>query len=178
MQSSLAPGRLCILPRLPGHMARLAAADGGVGAAGYRALSLDMRGYGGSSAPHNAELYTPFHTVGDLIGVLDALGVSTATIVGHDFGASVAWNAAMMRPDRFTAVFGLSVPFQAQTGKSFLQQLLEAGKDDYMFRQKLPYAEKEWKVAATTIPRMLYWTSGSAPSDESYAGTPSTLLAA
>ncbi len=114
-----------------------------VGAAGYRALSLDMRGYGGSSAPDSAELYTPFHTVGDLIGVLDALGVSTATIVGHDFGASVAWNAAMMRPDRFTAVFGLSVPFQAHTGKSFLtgkadglSKLLPVTEDS--LRQSLP----------------------------------------
>ena len=135
--------------------------------AGYRALALDMRGYGGSSSPIDAALYTPFHTVGDLVGLLDALQIETATVVGHDFGASVAWNAAMMRPDRFTAVFGMSVPFLPPGGKSFLQQLRDAGRDDfYMFRQMRPEADSEWADAATTIPGMLYWTSGSAPDDQ------------
>jgi len=138
-----------------------------VAAAGYRAVALDMRGYGESSAPGDAALYTPFYTVGDLIGVLDALGAATATIVGHNFGASVAWNAAMMRPDRFTAVFCLSVPFLPPSGISFLQQLREAGRDDfYMFRQMRPEAEAEWADAATTIPGMYYCTSGSAPADQ------------
>jgi len=50
-----------------------------------------------------ADEYTPYETVGDLVAVLDAAGVPTASVVGHDFGANVAWNAAMMRPDRFTS---------------------------------------------------------------------------
>ena len=78
-------------------------------AAGYRALAVDMRGYGRSSAPADSAASTPFHTVGDLVGLLDALHLPTVTIVGHDFGANVAWNAALLRPDRFTAVFGASV---------------------------------------------------------------------
>ena len=135
-----------------------------VAQAGYRALALDMRGYGESSAPADAALYTPFHTVGDIVGLLDACGIETATVVGHDFGASVAWNAAMMRPDRFTAVFGMSVPFLSPGTKSFLGQLREAGKDTfYMFRQMRPQADDEWADAAITIPGMLYWTSGTAP---------------
>lgn len=134
---------------------------------GYHAVAIDMRGYGRSSAPADAALYTPFHTVGDLVGVLDALEVETATIVGHDFGATVAWNAAMMRPDRFTTVFGMSVPFMSPGGPSFLEQLRRSGKDDfYMFRQMRPEAEVDWADAATTIPGMLYWTSGSAPDDQ------------
>ena len=64
-----------------------------------------MRGYGASSAPANPTLYTPFQTVGDLVGLLDALQVPRAIIVGHDWGANVAWNAVMMRPDRFKAIF-------------------------------------------------------------------------
>ncbi len=138
-----------------------------VAKAGYRALTLDMRGYGESSCPADATLYTPFQTVGDLVGLLDALQIGTATVVGHDFGASVAWNAAMMRPDRFTAVFGMSVPFLPPGGKSFLQQLRKAGKDEfYMFLQMHPEADGEWADAATTIPGMLYWTSGSAEDDQ------------
>lgn len=141
-----------------------------VAAAGYRAISLDMRGYGESSTPADAALYTPFYTVGDLIGLLDTLEIGTSTLVGHDFGASVAWNAAMMRPDRFPAVFCLSVPYLQPGGPSFLQQLRDTGKgeDFYMFRQMRPEADQEWADAATTIPGMLYWTSGLAPADENW----------
>lgn len=139
-----------------------------VAAAGYRAISLDMRGYGESSAPAGAELYTAFYTVGDLVGLLDALEINAATVVGHDFGASVAWNAAMMRPDRFTAVFCLSVPYLKPGGPNFLQQIRDSGKGDdfYMFRQMRPEADQEWADAATTVPGMLYWTSGSAPAEQ------------
>ena len=111
-----------------------------VAAAGWRAIAPDMRGYGGSSAPADADAYTPFDTVGDLVGLLDRLEIPSAVLVGHDFGASVAWNAAMMRPDRFSAVFGLSVPFRPPgRAGSFLDQLRAAGRRDfYMFAQMGP----------------------------------------
>ena len=135
-----------------------------VAAAGYRAIALDMRGYGESSAPESPMLYTPFHTVGDLVGVLDSLAVSTAVLVGHDFGASISWNAAMMRPDRFKAVFGMSVPFTVPGGPNFLTRLREAGHDDYyMFSMMQP--ETDNLDPATLIPSALYWTSGSAPQE-------------
>jgi len=140
-----------------------------VAAAGWRAIALDMRGYGESDAPAEAEAYTSFQCVGDLVGVLDALGIDAAILVGHDFGASVCWNAAMMRPDRFTAVFGISVPFMQPGGPSFLERLREAGKDDfYMFAQMRPEADLAWKDAAVTIPGNYYWTSGEAPLDANW----------
>ncbi len=70
--------------------------------AGFRALAPDMRGYGRSDAPAPIEAYTQLHIVGDMLGLLDALEIPDAVIVGHDWGAPVAWNAALMRPDRFT----------------------------------------------------------------------------
>ena len=131
-------------------------------AAGYRAIALDMRGYGRSSAPADPLLYTPFHTVGDLVGLLDALGLPEVTIVGHDFGASVAWNAALMRPDRFTAVFGASVPFLPLGGRSFLQDVTDSGATNfYMFDQMKPEAATRWANAEITYPSFLYWSSGS-----------------
>ncbi len=54
--------------------------------------------------------YTQLHLVGDIVGLVHALGDSTAVIVGHDWGAPVAWNAALWRPDVFRAVAALSVP--------------------------------------------------------------------
>jgi len=81
-------------------------------AAGYHAVAPDMRGYGQSEAPQEIEKYTLFHLVGDMVGLLDALDEEQAVIAGHDWGAPVAWHAALMRPDRFRAVIGLSVPYR------------------------------------------------------------------
>ncbi|HQT77794.1 MAG: epoxide hydrolase [Rhodospirillales bacterium 20-64-7] len=81
-------------------------------AAGFRAVAPDMRGYGKTDAPQAIDQYSLFHLVGDMVGILDALGVETAVIAGHDWGAPVAWHAALMRPDRFHAVIGLSVPYR------------------------------------------------------------------
>lgn len=135
--------------------------------AGYRAIAPDMRGYGRSSAPADPLLYTPFHCVGDLVGLLDALELPTVTIVGHDFGASIAWNAALLRPDRFTAVFGVSVPFLPLGGPSFLQDIADSGAVGfYMFDLMKPEAAEEWANAKVTYPSFLYWSSGSPPPSE------------
>jgi pimeloyl-ACP methyl ester carboxylesterase len=116
-------------------------------------------------------LYTPFHTVGDLVGLLDGLRVNQAIIVGHDWGANVAWNAAMMRPDRFKAVFCLAVPYSPRGKASVLDAMKSAGHgaDFYMFEQIRPEADQIWADAAVTIPGMLYWASGSAPADEAWS---------
>jgi pimeloyl-ACP methyl ester carboxylesterase len=79
--------------------------------AGYHVVAPDMRGYGRTDAPEDPRAYTVFHHVGDLVGVLDDLGAADAAVVGHDWGAPVAWHAALVRPDRFRAVAGLSVPW-------------------------------------------------------------------
>jgi pimeloyl-ACP methyl ester carboxylesterase len=141
-----------------------------IASAGYRAIAPDMRGCGGSSAPADPTLYTPFQTVGDLVGLLDALEIPQAIIVGHDWGANVAWNAAMMRPDRFKAVFCLAVPYSPRGRMSVLDAMRAAGhgNDFYMFEQISPDADRIWANAAVTVPGMLYWTSGSAPAAEAW----------
>jgi pimeloyl-ACP methyl ester carboxylesterase len=115
-----------------------------VASAGYRAIAPDMRGYGRSSAPANATLYTPLHTAGDLVGLLDALNIPSAAIVGHDWGAAHAWNAAMMRPDRFKAVFCLSVPYVPRGDVSVFERMRKTGhgNDFYMFEQIKPEADQ------------------------------------
>jgi pimeloyl-ACP methyl ester carboxylesterase len=80
--------------------------------AGYRAIAPHMRGYGLTDKPEAIDQYTMFHLAGDMVGVLDALELKQAAIVGHDWGAPVAWHCALFRPDRFPAVAGLSVPFR------------------------------------------------------------------
>jgi pimeloyl-ACP methyl ester carboxylesterase len=136
-----------------------------IATAGYKAIAPDMRGYGRSSAPADAMSYTPLHTAGDLVGLLDALDESSAVLVGHDWGATHAWNAALMRPDRFRAVFCLSVPYVPRGAISVFDRMRAAGhqKDFYMFEQIQPDADQIWADAAVTIPGALYWASGSSP---------------
>ena len=81
-------------------------------AAGYRVAAPDMRGYGETDRPERAEDHTILHLVGDMVDLVRALGERTCVVIGHDWGAAVAWYCALMRPDMFTAVAGLSVPFQ------------------------------------------------------------------
>src|SRR5271166_356557 len=81
-------------------------------ASGFHAVAPDMRGYGQTDRPDAIDQYTLLHLVGDMVGLLDALGAETAVIAGHDWGAPVAWHAALLRPDRFRAVIGLSVPYR------------------------------------------------------------------
>ncbi|MGW0634944.1 alpha/beta fold hydrolase [Nocardia salmonicida] len=78
--------------------------------AGFRTLTPDMRGYGGSSRPERVEDYDILTVCADLIGLLDDAGIADAIFVGHDWGASVVWQLARAYPDRVRAVAGLSVP--------------------------------------------------------------------
>ncbi|HZZ47015.1 MAG TPA: alpha/beta hydrolase [Pseudonocardia sp.] len=79
--------------------------------AGYHAVAIDQLGYGRSSKPRAVEEKRITRLVDVAAGVVEALGESTATIVGHDWGAPVAWTAAWIRPTVFTSVVGVSVPF-------------------------------------------------------------------
>ena len=79
---------------------------------GFHAVAPDMRGYGQTDRPEAIDQYTLLHLIGDVVGLLDALGAEQAVIAGHDWGAPVAWHAALLRPDRFRAVVGLSVPYR------------------------------------------------------------------
>ncbi|HZR73086.1 alpha/beta hydrolase [Bradyrhizobium sp.] len=83
--------------------------------AGFRAVAFDLRGYGRSDRPEGVEKYTVLHFVGDVVGLLDAFSVKQAVIAGHDVGAAIAWQAALLRPDRFRGVIALSPPFRPRT---------------------------------------------------------------
>ncbi|XP_072959333.1 epoxide hydrolase 1-like [Typha angustifolia] len=80
-------------------------------ARGYRAVAPDLRGFGDSDAPADAEAYTMLHVVGDLVALIDALGQDKVFVVGHDWGAIAAWNLCMFRPDKVKALVTLSVAF-------------------------------------------------------------------
>ena len=135
-------------------------------AAGFHAVAPDMRGYGQTEAPEAIDQYTLLHLVGDMVALLDALGAESAVVAGHDWGAPVAWHAALMRPDRFRAVIGLSVPYLPRG--TVRPTTLMPQTDDAMFYQlyfQTPdVAETELqRDVHSTIRRLLYSASGDVP---------------
>ncbi|MGH8177819.1 MAG: alpha/beta fold hydrolase [Steroidobacter sp.] len=137
-------------------------------AAGYRAVAPDMRGFGGTDAPANVDAYTILHTVGDIVSLVDALGERRATVIGHDWGAPVAWTAAMLRPDIFPAVIGMSVPHRPRSSDAPLRLLKQAGLTNFywIYFQTPGVAEAEFeRDVPTTLRKLLYGVSGDAPVD-------------
>jgi pimeloyl-ACP methyl ester carboxylesterase len=135
-------------------------------AAGYRVIAPDMRGYGGSTSPAAVEDFTLLHLVGDMVGLLDALGHERAVIVGHDWGAFVAWTAAQLRPDRFVAVAGLSVPFSPRSPAAPLEILRRRGlaRFYWLWFVDQPAAEAELDADVAEGLRRIYWgLSGAMP---------------
>ncbi len=126
--------------------------------AGYRAVAPDMRGYGGSDAPEDVQAYSLLHLAGDMVGLVAALGEREAVIVGHDWGATVAWNSALLRPDLFRAVAAMSVPYRPRGPAAPLAMLRAAGLDRFywLYFQPPGVAEAEFeRDPAATLRRIL-----------------------
>jgi pimeloyl-ACP methyl ester carboxylesterase len=134
--------------------------------AGYRAVAPDMRGYGQTGQPEAIDAYTLFHLVGDMVGILDALGAPQAVVAGHDWGAPVAWHCALLRPDRFRAVAGLSVPFIPRGAKRPTSAMPQSESSLFyqLYFQAPGVAEAELgRDPRATIRRLLYSGSGDVP---------------
>jgi pimeloyl-ACP methyl ester carboxylesterase len=136
--------------------------------AGFHAAAPDMRGFGGTSAPDDPTAYTVLHTVGDAVALVEALGHKRALIVGHDWGAPVAWHAALMRPDVFPAVVGMSVPHRRRGPRPPLETLRRNSKADYYyFYFADPGAEEEFsRDPRFTLARILYVGAGDTPREQ------------
>ena len=136
--------------------------------AGFRAVAPDMRGFGRTEAPDDVAAYTIFHNVGDMVALVAALGEKRAAIVGHDWGAPVAWHAALLRPDIFTAVAGLSVPHRKRGRGAPLDTLRKAGKADYywIYFQDEAAEDEFARDAGFTLRRLFHIGFGDTPRAE------------
>lgn len=147
-----------------------------VAAAGYHAVAPDMRGYGGTDAPEGVEAYGVLNLVGDMVALVQALGETQAVVVGHDWGAPVAWACALLRPDMFKAVACLSVPFNPRRANrppipTFRAMAKAMGKDFYMLRFQEPDAEAEFEADVEKGLTTAFWSyDGATPDDRRGSG--------
>ena len=146
---------------------------------GYRAVAPDMRGYGGSSKPYEATKYSILHLTGDIISLIEALGESHAVLVGHDWGANVAWYSALFRPDVIDAVFGMSVTYRPIRPKlspvSIFSKMGDPSQNRLFYMvyfQKEGLAEAEFDADPEgTIRKFLYGVTPDGVGDPGWSAT-------
>src|SRR6478609_11368458 len=127
--------------------------------AGFHVIAPDQRGYGQTERPEPIDAYTMLHLTGDVVGLLNALNEQQAVVVGHDWGAPVAWHTALFRPDRVRGVGGLSVPFRPRGNRAPLSVLREARGENFyqIYFQKPGVAEADLqRDVRATIRMTLY----------------------
>ena len=136
--------------------------------AGYHVICPDVRGYGQSDAPEAIEAYSMKQLTADAVGILDALDIENAVVVGHDWGAPMAWNSAFLYPDRFRAVVGMSVPFSRRGPMPPTQLFKQVFKDNFfyiLYFQEPGVAEAELEADVRRFLR-LFMHSASADGPE------------
>jgi pimeloyl-ACP methyl ester carboxylesterase len=151
-------------------------------AAGYRAVAFDQRGYGESERPESIEAYDQVELAADVAALIDALGERDAVVIGHDWGAMVAWHTTLLHPEHVRAVVGMSVPFGGRPPAPPLARMQALFKDMFFYMlyfQAPGVAEAELGRDIRASLRKFYLSaSGEVPLDAMIKISPkdSTLL--
>jgi pimeloyl-ACP methyl ester carboxylesterase len=137
---------------------------------GYKVAALDVRGYGGSSRPREVAAYSMRNLASDVSAVIDQLGGGTAILFGHDWGAPIVWNTALLYPSKVVAVAGLSVPYIPKGPVAFIEMAKVMYKDRFFYQlyfQKEDIAEAEFEADIPAALRKVYFAiSGGAPTNK------------
>jgi pimeloyl-ACP methyl ester carboxylesterase len=140
--------------------------------AGFHAVAPDQRGYGKTDCPESIEAYSIVQLVGDIVGLVHALGEAKAVIVGHDWGAPVAFHCALLRPDIFHSLILLSVPYSPRSWSGVKptagMKKMAGDLNFYMvYFQEPGKVEKELEANVRgSIIKMLYTASGDPPPEK------------
>jgi pimeloyl-ACP methyl ester carboxylesterase len=126
-------------------------------AAGYRAVAVDVRGYGRSSKPQSVAAYRMLELVEDNVAVVHALGEETAVIVGHDWGATIAADSALVRPGVFRAAGLLSVPYAPRGGPRPSEVFARMGGEEEFY---VSYFQRPERAEAEIEPDVRGWLAG------------------
>jgi pimeloyl-ACP methyl ester carboxylesterase len=147
-------------------------------AAGYRVMVPDMRGFGGSDAPEAVEAYSMSSLTKDVVGLIEHAGESQAIVIGHDWGADVAWKTAWMHPERVKAVGGLSVPFVPRAPAQpipIMRRHLGEGFYIVWFQQQGPPEAALAKDVRRTLSTKRQWDPAWAENADENPSTPSFM---
>lgn len=132
--------------------------------AGFRVAAPDVRGYGGSDKPHAIDAYAIKQIRDDVAGLIGALGGGQAVVVGHDWGAPIAYNTALFHPARVRAVAGLSVPYLGRGPLPSVELFRKIYQDRFFYQlyfQEPGVAEAELEACVrTSLRKFYYWGSG------------------
>ncbi|MCV9931054.1 alpha/beta hydrolase [Flavobacterium sp. LS1R47] len=101
--------------------------------AGYHVIVPNQRGYGKSSRPIEVTEYDIEHLTSDLVALLDYYGYKDAVFIGHDWGANVVWNLALLHPERVNKVINLALPYQERGEKPWIEFMEEVFGGDFYF---------------------------------------------
>ncbi|HWM38951.1 MAG TPA: alpha/beta hydrolase [Streptomyces sp.] len=126
-------------------------------AAGYRAVAIDVRGYGRSSKPGDTDAYRMLELVEDNAAVVHALDEQSAVIVGHDWGSAIAAGSALVRPDVFRAVGLLSVPYAPRGGPRPSEVFARMGGDEEFY---VSYFQEPGRAESEIEPDVRGWLAG------------------
>ncbi len=136
---------------------------------GFAVAALDVRGYGASTKPAAIEAYTLTALAGDVARVAEALSEAPAVLFGHDWGAPIAYHSALLHPERFRAVAGLSVPFAPPGPVPFIEVAETIYADRFFYQayfQTPGVAEAELEAdPEEALARIYFALSGDAPLD-------------
>lgn len=136
-------------------------------ASGFHVVAPDLRGYGRTTAPPDAGAYGMRAMVDDVTGLLDALNEPAAALVGHDWGAQIAWACAQLAPERFPALAALSVPYHERPPAPMTQELRRwaGGKFNWLLYFQAPgVADAELRADVERSMRLIFSAlSGDAP---------------
>jgi pimeloyl-ACP methyl ester carboxylesterase len=130
--------------------------------AGYRVAVPDVRGYGGSDKPHVIEAYAIKNLCADIDGLITALGADRAVVVGHDWGAPIAYGTALFHPERVRGVAGLSVPHLGRGPAPAVDLYRKAYKDRFFYQlyfQEPGVAEAELEADVGRSLRKAYYAA-------------------
>ena len=134
---------------------------------GYTVAALDVRGYGRSSKPPEIAAYSIRNLASDVASTIDELGNGTAILFGHDWGAPIVWNTALLYPNKVRAVAGLSVPYIPRGPVAFIEMAKAMYTDRFFYQlyfQKEGTAEAELEADIAAGLRKAYFAiSGAAP---------------
>ncbi len=133
----------------------------------YTVAALDVRGYGQSSRPQEIAAYTIRNLTSDVAAAIDQLGDGRAILFGHDWGAPIVWNTALLYPNKVAAVAGLSVPYIPRGPVAFIDIAKAAYKERFFYQlyfQEQGVAEEEFEADIPVALRKVYFAiSGAAP---------------